>query len=223
MYSNNYSNSVSTNSLYKVYSWMMVGLCITAITSALLYASGIFMFIIQIPMISLLLLIVQISLTISMGRQLSRNTPVSTMKTMFIIYSLTMGINMTSLAYCYSAGQIAAAFGISAIYFACLAIIGKTTKMDLSKVGNICLIGFVAMIFSQLFFMLFRVSMDVRLWSVIGLLLFTGLTAWDIQKMNYMLNGYEDEKISIYMALQLYLDFLNIFLYILQLVGRRDD
>ena len=56
MYTNNYSNSVSTNSLYKVYSWMMVGLGITAITSALLYASGIFMFIIQIPMISLLLL-----------------------------------------------------------------------------------------------------------------------------------------------------------------------
>ena len=214
MYTNNYSNSVSTNSLYKVYSWMMVGLGITAITSALLYASGIFMLIIQIPMISL---------TISMGRQLSRNTPASTMKTMFIIYSLTMGINMTSLAYVYSAGQIAAAFGISAIYFACLAIIGKTTKMDLSKVGNICLIGLIAMIFSQFFFMLFRVSMDVRLWSVIGLLLFTGLTAWDIQKMNYMLNGYEDEKISIYMALQLYLDFLNIFLYILRLLGRRDD
>ena len=223
MYTNNYSNSVSTNSLYKVYSWMMVGLGITAITSALLYASGIFMFIIQIPMISLLLFIVQISLTISMGRQLSRNTPASSMKTMFIIYSLTMGINMTSLAYCYSAGQIAAAFGISAIYFACLAIIGKTTKMDLSKVGNICLIGLIAMIFSQFFFMFFRVSMDVRLWSVIGLLLFTGLTAWDIQKMNYMLNGYEDEKISIYMALQLYLDFLNIFLYILRLLGRRDD
>ena len=48
--------------------------------------------------------------------------------------------------------------------------------MDLSKVGNICLIGLIAMIFSQFFFMLFRVSMDVRLWSVIGLLLFTGLT-----------------------------------------------
>lgn len=146
MYTNNYSNSVSTNSLYKVYSWMMVGLGITAITSALLYASGIFMLIIQIPMISLLLFIVQISLTISMGRQLSRNTPSSTMKTMFIVYSLTMGINMTSLAYVYSAGQIAAAFGISAIYFACLAIIGKTTKIDLSKVGNICLIGLIAMI-----------------------------------------------------------------------------
>ena len=132
-------------------------------------------------------------------------------------------INMTSLAYCYSAGQIGAAFGISAIYFACLAIVGKTTKIDLSKVGNICWIGLLAMIISQLFFMIFRVSMDVRLWSVIGLLLFTGLTAWDIQKMNYLLNGYEDEKISIYMALQLYLDFLNIFLYILQLIGNRDN
>lgn len=119
--------------------------------------------------------------------------------------------------------RLHAPLALALIYFACLAIIGKTTKMDLSKVGNICLIGLIAMIFSQFFFMLFRVGMDVRLWSVIGLLLFTGLTAWDIQKMNYMLNGYEDEKISIYMSLQLYLDFLNIFLYILRLLGRRDD
>lgn len=224
MYSQNYSNtSITSSSLYKVYAWMMIGLGITAITSALLYASGIFMFLIQIPMMSLILFLVQIGLTIAMSRSLTTTSSASSMKGMFIVYSLTMGINMTSLAYCYSAGQIAAAFGISAIYFACLAIIGKTTKMDLSKVGNICWIGLLAMILSQLFFMLFHVSMDVRMWSVIGLLLFTGLTAWDIQKMNYMLNGYEDEKISIYMALQLYLDFLNIFLYILQLVGRRDD
>ena len=224
MYSQNYSSSqVQTNSLYKVYAWMMVGLGITAITSALLYVSGAFLFLIQIPMMSILLFLVQIGLTIAMSRNLSRDTSSSSMKTMFIIYSLTMGINMTSLAYCYSAGQIGAAFGISAIYFACLAIVGKTTKIDLSKVGNICWIGLLAMIVSQLFFMIFRVSMDVRLWSVIGLLLFTGLTAWDIQKMNYLLNGYEDEKISIYMALQLYLDFLNIFLYVLQLIGNRDN
>lgn len=224
MYSQNYSSSqIQTNSLYKVYAWMMVGLGITAITSALLYVSGAFLFLIQIPMMSILLFLVQIGLTIAMSRNLSRDTSSSSMKTMFIIYSLTMGINMTSLAYCYSAGQIGAAFGISAIYFACLAIIGKTTRMDLSKIGNICLIGLMAMIVSQVFFMIFRVSMDVRLWSIIGLLLFTGLTAWDIQKMNYLLNGYEDEKISIYMALQLYLDFLNIFLYILQLIGNRDN
>lgn len=224
MYSQNYSSSqIQTNSLYKVYAWMMVGLGITAITSALLYVSGAFLFLIQIPMMSILLFLVQIGLTIAMSRNLSRDTSSSSMKTMFIIYSLTMGINMTSLAYCYSAGQIGAAFGISAIYFACLAIIGKTTRMDLSKIGNICLIGLMAMIVSQVFFMIFRVSMDVRFWSIIGLLLFTGLTAWDIQKMNYLLNGYEDEKISIYMALQLYLDFLNIFLYILQLIGNRDN
>lgn len=224
MYSQNYSGSqIGTNSLYKVFAWMMIGLGITAITSAFLYASGAFLFLIQIPMMSILLFLVQIGLTIAMSRSLSRDTSSSSMRTMFIIYSLTMGINMTSLAYCYSVGQIAAAFGISAIYFACLAIIGKTTKMDLSKVGNICLIGLIAMIVSQVFFMLFRISMDVRLWSIVGLLLFTGLTAWDIQKMNYLLNGYEDKKISIYMALQLYLDFLNIFLYILQLIGNRDN
>lgn len=224
MYSQNYSGyQTQSNSLYKVYGWMSLGLIITAITSSLLYASGIFLFLIQIPILPIVLFLVQIGLTIAMSRSISRDSSSGSMKTMFIVYSLTMGINLTSLAYCYSAGQIAAAFGISAIYFICLAIIGKTSKMDLSKVGNICLIGLIAMIVSQLFFMLFRVSMDVRLWSVIGLVLFTGLTAWDIQKMNYLLNGYEDEKISIYMALQLYLDFLNIFLYILQLLGNRND
>ena len=145
MYSQNYSSSqIQTNSLYKVYAWMMVGLGITAITSALLYVSGAFLFLIQIPMMSILLFLVQIGLTIAMSRNLSRDTSSSSMKTMFIIYSLTMGINMTSLAYCYSAGQIGAAFGISAIYFACLAIIGKTTRMDLSKIGNIFLTIFHA-------------------------------------------------------------------------------
>ena len=109
MYSQNYSSSqIQTNSLYKVYAWMMVGLGITAITSALLYVSGAFLFLIQIPMMSILLFLVQIGLTIAMSRNLSRETSSSSMKTMFIIYSLTMGINMTSLAYCYSAGQIGA-------------------------------------------------------------------------------------------------------------------
>ena len=121
MYTNNYSNSVSTNSLYKVYSWMMVGLGITAITSALLYASGIFMLIIQIPMISLLLLIVQISLTISMGRQLSRNTPAST---------IILRASMIALACCLCS-ITAAISGAYAKYVILASIISRPASFTL--------------------------------------------------------------------------------------------
>ena len=130
-----------------------------------------------------------------------------------------MGVSLTSIGYVYDVATIGTAFLVSAVYFISLAVIGTTSKKDFTSFGSLCMIGLFVLIITQCFMMLFRVSMDVRLWSVIGLLLFTGLTAWDIQKMNYMLNGYEDEKISIYMALQLYLDFLNIFLRILQLIG----
>ena len=76
--------------------------------------------------------------------------------------------------------------------------------------------------------MLFHVTYSVRLYSIVGLILFTGITAWDVQRMNKILmitssQAVEQEKIAIYFALQLYLDFLNIFLYILQLLGLHSD
>ena len=84
------------------------------------------------------------------------------------------------------------------------------------------------LIISQAVMLLFGVSFDTRMISIVGLLLFTGITAWDIQRMNkilYLSNGdvVSQEKIAIYMALELYLDFLNIFLYILRLLGYNRD
>ena len=124
--------------------------------------------------------------------------------------------------------MIATAFGISALYFLCLTFIGFTTKKDLSKLGTICMVGIFVIIFSQLLFMLFHVTYSARLYSIVGLILFTGITAWDVQRMNKILmitssQAVEQEKIAIYFALQLYLDFLNIFLYILQLLGLHSD
>ena len=86
------------------------------------------------------------------------------------------------------------------------------------------MVGLFVLIITQCFMMLFRVNMDIRLISIIGLLIFTGITAWDVQRMNRLLiqsdgSVIEQEKIAIFMALQLYLDFLNIFLRILQLIG----
>lgn len=220
---NIYQNSMGSL-MSKVFMKMSLGLLITAVTSFALYSSGLYYTIIMtMPMISLILLLVQIGLTISMSRSLTKDSPAQSMYMMFIVYSVLMGFTMAGLGYAYSLGQISVAFIISAMYFVCLAIIGKTTKLDLSKVGTLCVVGLFAMIISQMFMLLFHVGADTRLWSIVGLLLFTGITAWDIQKMNRFAYGYDEEKLSIYFALELYLDFINIFVYILRLLGNHKD
>lgn len=146
------------------------------------------------------------------------------MTMMFAGYSVLMGFTMAGLGFTYSLGQISAAFVISTVYFSCLAIIGKTTNIDLSRIGAVCIVGLLAMIITQLIFALLGTAMDVRLWSTIGLLLFTGITVWDIQKIVRMPTPYtSEEKFSIFFALELYLDFINIFMYILRLLGNKKD
>lgn len=179
----------------KAYGWMFGGLLLTTGISTALGLSGAFLYMVQsIPLLSILLFAVQIGLTIAMEHNLTKDTSASSMKIMFLIYAATMGINLSSVAYCYSAGQIAISLGI-----------------------------LLAMIISQIFLMLFHVSMDVRLWSILGLAIFTGITAWDMQRMNYLLSDLSDEKMAIYIALELYLDFINIFLYVLRLIGNRNN
>jgi uncharacterized protein len=222
---NFYQNTFSNNTtLSKAFQNMSIGLFITAITSFVAYSSGLYYTVVSsFPMIGILLLIVQVVLTFTMSRSLNSTTSVGSMRAQFFVYSLMMGFTMASLGYAYSLGQISAAFLVSAIYFICLAIVGKTTKKDLSKLGTICTVALFALVITQLLLTLFRVSMDVRLWSIVGLLIFTGITAWDIQKLDRMSYGLTNDKLAIYFALELYLDFINIFLYILRLMASRSN
>lgn len=216
-------NSLSSM-LSKSFSKMALGLGITALTSVLLYFSGVYYAIITaIPYISLMLLLVQILLTFCMSKSLGKNSSSSGMMTMFTIYSILMGFTMTGLGYAYSLGQISIAFVVSMIYFVCLAIIGKTTNKDLSQIGVICSVGLFAMIVIQLILALLGTSLDVRLWSIIGLLIFTGITAWDVQKIARTDISFNEEKFAIFFALELYLDFINIFIHILQLLGYKKN
>lgn len=222
---NGYSNELVQNKLLtRTYTWMFLGLMITAATSFFLYATGIFWnVLLRMPALSLILAVAQIALVIAFTG-MAKNASPSAMRGIFIAYSITLGISMTSLAYVYSFGDIAIAFVVTAVYFGCLSIIGFTTKRDMSKIGTICIAGLVALLITQLIMILFRVSMDTRLISIIGLLLFTGITAWDVQRLHQVSRlNFDDpavrEKFALYFALELYLDFINIFLYILRLLG----
>lgn len=221
-----YSGQELNKSLTHCFLWMTIGLLTTGAVSAFLYSSNLFISLLQVPMIPLLLALAQIMIVVSMSAGLYRFSS-STMKVLFIVYAFTLGISLTSIFYVYDLGTIYLAFGVSAFYFLCLAIIGMTTKKNMRKLGTICYGALFALIISSLFMMLFRIPMSMILYSILGLLIFTGITIWDIQRMPQVLQAaggqLSEDKLSIYLALDLYLDFINIFLYILRLMGSRNS
>ena len=221
MFNNNsmnyYSTSTLKSALLKSYAWMAIALSITAIVSYGLYATNALLILLStMPFLFIL--------SIAFGVSMARSTSSTGMKVMLVLYAICMGVSLTSIGYVYDVATIGTAFLVSAVYFISLAVIGTTSKKDFTSFGSLCMIGLFVLIITQCFMMLFRVSMDVRLLSIITLLIFTGITVWDVQRMNRLLiqsdgSVVAQDKIAIFMALQLYLDFLNIFLRILQLIG----
>lgn len=212
------------NSILKAYGWMFAGLLLSAATAFVFSRFGLFeAMAMNMPMLLMLLPIVQIGLAIGFTASM-RRASVTTLKVLFILYAGLMGISLSSLAFIYDYGTLFLAFFISALYFGTLVFIGITTKKDLSKLGTIALAALVVMLVSQLIMMIFRISGNVRLFSAIGLLIFAGLTAWDVQRLNKTMLYSQGEPVAmnkwaIYFALELYLDFINIFLYVLRLLG----
>ncbi len=222
---NYYSTSTLKSALLKSYAWMAIALVITAIVSYGLYATNALLILLgAAPFLFMLFVIAPFILSIAFGVSMAKSTSSTGMKIMLVIYAACMGVSFTSIGYVYDMVTIGTAFLVSAVYFISLAVIGTTSKKDFTSFGSLCMVALFVLIITQCFMMLFRVNMDVRLISIIGLLIFTGITAWDVQRMNRLLiqsdgSVIEQEKIAIFMALQLYLDFLNIFLRILQLIG----
>ena len=222
---NYYSTSTLKSALLKSYAWMAIALVITAIVSYGLYVTnGLLILLSAAPFLFMLFVIAPFILSIAFGVSMAKSTSSTGMKIMLVIYAACMGVSFTSIGYVYDMVTIGTAFLVSAVYFISLAVIGTTSKKDFTSFGSLCMVALFVLIITQCFMMLFRVNMDVRLISIIGLLIFTGITAWDVQRMNRLLiqsdgSVIEQEKIAIFMALQLYLDFLNIFLRILQLIG----
>ena len=146
----------------------------------------------------------------------------------FLVYAVINGISFSTIFIAYPLGQIYQAFGAAAVVFGTMAVVGYTTKTDLTKLGKILYIGLIAMIICQLlnYFFFASSGMDYAM-SAIGVVIFTGLTAYDMQKLKNIGQGAEigaasTRKLAVYGALSLYLDFINLFLFLLRLLGGRD-
>ncbi len=147
-------------------------------------------------------------------------------RNLFYVYAALMGISLASVLLMFSTASVARAFFITAGAFAGLSLYGYTTKRSLSAMGSFMILGLFGLIIAMVVnIFVASTAMDLMI-SVLGVLIFAGLTAWDTQKIKlmYMAGDSEAErtKKSIFGALTLYLDFINMFMFILHLFGNRE-
>ena len=145
---------------------------------------------------------------------------------LFVAYSLIMGMSLSFIFLIYTGSSIALTFGVSAATFGVMAFAGYTTKLDLSKFGAIMFMGLIGIIIASLVNMFLKSETMDYIISIIGVLVFTGLTAWDVQKLKRIGAGVEfgtepARKLVIMGALTLYLDFINLFLFLLRFLGNK--
>ena len=147
---------------------------------------------------------------------------------LFTLYSVLNGVVLSSIFVVYSGTSIAKVFFITAGTFLAMAVYGYTTKRDLSSVGKLMFMGLIGLIIASIVNLFIKSSDLDLILSYIGVIVFVGLTAWDTQKIKQMLATQEDidegaQKIALVGALSLYLDFVNLFLYLLRIFGGSRD
>lgn len=145
---------------------------------------------------------------------------------LFVVYSIIMGASLSFIFLAYTGASIALTFLVSSAMFGVMAVTGYTTKTDLTRFGSIMLMGLVGIIIASIVNIFLKSSAFDFIISFIGVLIFTGLTAYDVQKLKRIGMGAEygaevTRKLVIMGALTLYLDFINLFLFLLRFLGNR--
>jgi FtsH-binding integral membrane protein len=208
----------------KVYNYMGLGLLATAITAYIGAASGIYVALAQTPLIWLVVL-APLGMVIYLSSRLHKMSA-SAAKTTFWIYAAMTGLSLSYVLLAFTGVSVVRTFLITAASFGALSLYGYTTKRDLSGMGSFLFMGLIGIILASIVNIFMQSPAMHFAISVIGVLLFAGLTAYDTQdiKRIYYAGDSRDiaEKKAIMGALRLYLDFINMFLFLLQFLGNRD-
>ncbi|MCT4673081.1 MAG: Bax inhibitor-1/YccA family protein [Prolixibacteraceae bacterium] len=213
--------------MQKVYAWMCSALLITA---GVAYASSTSATIINLVFSTgfgiLPLIIVEFGLVYYLSRSIDTMSS-QTAKLMFYIYSALNGVTMAIIFLAYTQASIVSTFLITASMFGVMSLYGMYTKKDLSSIGSIAYMAIIGLVIASVVNIFLGSSMLYWIISYAGVILFTGLTAYDTQKIQrmYSVMAYDEEtanKVAILGALSLYLDFINLFLFLLRFFGRRN-
>jgi FtsH-binding integral membrane protein len=212
----------------KVYLWMTMALVITGLCAWGTATSPAMVQLVFGNRAAIwVLLIAEIGLVFYTTARINRLS-LTTATTLFIIYSALNGVTLSSIFMVYAMTSIAKVFFITAGTFGVMALYGSVTKTDLTKFGNLFLMALLGLIIASVANLFFKSSGFDLILSYIGVVLFVGLTAWDSQQIKRALSmqaGLDEtaQKVALLGALELYLDFINLFLYLLRIFGRSDN
>ena len=211
--------------MLRIYNYMASGLALTGIVAYGFAHSGYYAQVAHTPLIWLIML-APLGLVMWLSYGIGR-MQASTAQMLFWAYSGLMGLSLASIFLVFTGESIARVFFITAGTFAAMSLYGYTTQRDLSQFGSFLFMGLIGIIIAGLVNLFLQSSAVQFAISVIGVIVFTGLTAWDtqqIKEMYYEGDDYEmGSKKAIMGALRLYLDFINLFMMLMQLLGTRRD
>lgn len=220
-------NTTMSVLMRKVYTWMAMALVITGICAygvanspallSLIYGSS---------MTIVILCIAEFGLVVWLSARIGKMS-LTTATMMFIIYSVLNGVTLSFIFLAYTQASIAKVFFITAGTFGLMALVGHTTKVDLSKMGGILLMALIGVIIASVVNIFIKSTGFDFILSIITVLIFVGLTAYDTQKIKEMLlmapdTGETAQKVALMGALSLYLDFINLFIHLLRIFGKRE-
>ena len=224
---------VAKTFLSSVFSWMGIALAVSAVTA---YVFGTDMSYMQyllnpetgkLSALGYIVMFAPLGCVLLMGFGFNRLSSTALIA-LFMVYSVIMGMSLSFIFLAYTAASIYAVFIASAGMFGLMALVGYTTKTDLTKLGSILFMGLIGIVIAGLVNLFLRSDGMSYIISFLAVIIFTGLTAYDVQKLKNIGAGVEygtenTAKLAILGALTLYLDFINLFLALLRLFGGRRD
>lgn len=210
----------------KVYGWMFLGLLLTGLTAVFTASSeSLVQFIVYNRIVFLALIFAELGLVIYFSARIHKMTA-SSASMVFIFYSILSGLTLSVIFLVYTAASLASTFFITGGTFGIMSAYGYFTKRDLTSWGNILFMALIGLIIASLVNLFWHNPILYWVVTYAGVLIFVGLTAYDTQKIKKMgqeldSDSEEGRKASIMGALRLYLDFINLFLLLLRIFGRR--
>ena len=216
----------ATAFLRKVYGWMFVGLAVTAaIASTVAGSPALIEHIFSNQWLYFGLILAELGLVFYLSARVQTLAP-NTAMTLFIIYSALNGVTLSFILLIYTGESIGTTFLVTAGMFGAMALYGSTTERSLAGVGQFLFMGLIGLILASVVGMFWHNDALQFLITVVGVIVFTGLTAWDAQRLKQMAATVPDERMGSYAvvgALSLYLNFINLFLMLLRVLGGRRD
>ena len=224
-----YSENAVATLMRNMYVWMAIALVITGFTAfAVASTYSMISALVTSPIIYYGLIFAEIGLVYYLSSRIFRMS-FTTAGLLFAVYSIINGVTLSLIFLIFNIGSIVSTFFITAGTFGAMAVVGSFLKKDLSFIGRFALMALIGLIIAGVVNMFMRSEGFSFIIAIIGVLVFTALTAYDAQKMKNLIaeNGYEvnenTQKLALIGALNLYLDFVNLFLYLLRLLGSRRD